>query len=84
MSKAKRIESRGKPGLGKVFQKFHEGESVAVVKEPSISSTFPLRIQGLTGKIAGKRGKSYIVKIKTQNKEKEFILEPAHLKRIKS
>lgn len=83
MSKAKRIESKGKPGLSRVFREFQEGEAVAVVKEPSVRSIFPLRIQGLTGKVIGKRGKSYIVKIKTQDKNKEFLLEPVHLKRIK-
>ena len=83
MSKAKRIESNGRIGLSKVFQEFKDKETVAVVKEPSARSSFPLRLQGLTGTISGRRGKSYIVDIKTQNKEKTFLIAPVHLKRIK-
>ncbi len=83
MSKSKRIESKARPGLNRIFQEFREGEPVAVVKEPSVSSKFPLRIQGLTGTVKDKRGKSYIVEIKTQNKAKQFLIEPVHLKRIK-
>ncbi|MDE1848544.1 MAG: 50S ribosomal protein L21e [Nanoarchaeota archaeon] len=82
MSKTKRIESNGRPGLGKVFRKFDNGDSVAVLKEPSIDSRFPLRIQGSTGVVSGRRGGSYIVEINTQNKKKKFIIAPAHLKRI--
>ncbi len=83
MGKTKRIESSARPGLSRVFQEFREGESVAVVREPSVDSRFPPRIQGLTGTVKDKRGKSYIVEIKTQNKAKTFLIEPVHLKRIK-
>jgi len=83
MGKTKRIESRAKPGLSMVFQEFKEGEPVAVVKEPSVDSRFPLRLQGLTGTVRDRRGKSYVVEIKTQNKAKKFLIEPVHLKRIK-
>ncbi len=83
MSKRKRIHSNGKPGLSKLFREFNDGETVAVVKEPSVSSRFPLRLQGSTGIIAEKRGNAYKVKIYTQNKLKEFLIEPVHLKKIK-
>ena len=32
----KEFRTNGRPGLSKIFQKFKEGESVAVVREPSI------------------------------------------------
>jgi len=83
MSRTKRIESTARPGLSRVFQNFESGDSVAVVKEPSVSSKFPLRLQGLTGTVLDKRGSSYIVEIKTQNKAKKFLIEPVHLKKIK-
>ena len=83
MSKRKRIHSNGKPGLSKLFKEFKDGETVAVVKEPSVSSRFPLRLQGSTGIVSEKRGNSYKVKIYTQNKQKEFLIEPVHLKKIK-
>ena len=79
----KKIRTRGKIQFSRYFQKFQEGESVAVVVEPSIRSSFPKRLQGRTGKIEEKRGKVYFVKIKDQKKEKKFLIEPIHLKKIK-
>ncbi|MFZ1970819.1 MAG: 50S ribosomal protein L21e [Candidatus Nanoarchaeia archaeon] len=83
MGKSKRIQTNGRPGLSRIFQKFKEGDPVAVVREPSIDSRFPFRLQGLTGVVIGERGNSYIVEIATLNKKKEFIIEPVHLKKIK-
>jgi large subunit ribosomal protein L21e len=84
MSRTKRIQSKGKPGLNRIFREFSKGDSVAVVREPSIGASFPFRIQGLTGKVVDQRGKSYVVEIKTMDKAKKFIIEPVHLKRIKT
>lgn len=83
MSGRKKIRTRGKLQLSRYFQELKEGDSVAVVKEPAVQSYFPSRLQGRTGKIESKRGKSYVVLIKDQNKEKRFIVEPIHLKKIK-
>jgi large subunit ribosomal protein L21e len=84
MSGRKAIRTRGKLQLSKYFQEFEEGDNVAVVREASVSASFPKRLQGKTGVIAGKRGNSYVVKIKDIAKEKTFILEPIHLKKIKT
>ena len=83
MSKRKKIRTRGKLKLSKYFQEFKEGDNVSVVKERAIKSSFPVRLQGRTGKIQEKRGRSYFVKINDQKKEKRFIIEPIHLKKIK-
>jgi len=83
MSKRKSVRTRGKLQLSRYFQEFKEGDAVAVIKEKSIKSSFPLRLQGRTGVIEKKRGKAYIIKIKDQNKGKKFIIEPIHLKKIK-
>ena len=83
MSKRKKTRTRGKLQLSRYFQELEKGDPVAVVKEDSVSSSFPVRLQGRTGIVRGKRGKAYIVKIKDQNKEKEFLIEPIHLKKIK-
>ena len=80
----KNIRSRGKLQLSKYFQEFKNGDSVAVIKEMAIDSNFPKRLQGRTGKVEGKRGKVYIIKIKDQEKEKKFLIEPIHLKKIKN
>jgi large subunit ribosomal protein L21e len=83
MVRRKEIRTRGKFSFKRYFQKFQEGDSVAVVKERSLFPNFPERLQGRTGVVEGKRGRSYIVKIKDQNKPKQYIIEPIHLKKIK-
>ncbi len=83
MVKRKPIRTRGKLQLSRYFQSFEEGARVAVVNESAVQSSFPLRLQGRTGVVLGKRGKSYLVQIKDQNKEKQFLVEPIHLKKIK-
>ena len=37
---------------------------------------------GRTGVVEGKRGKSYIIEVNDQNKEKKFIIAPIHLKKM--
>lgn len=84
MARKKKVRTRGKLQLSKYFQELKEGETVAIVREPAVQSSFPVRMQGRTGSIEGKRGRAYIVKIKDQNKEKRFLIEPIHLKKIKA
>jgi len=83
MVNRKPIRTRGKIQFSKYFQKFNEGEKVAVVVEKSIASSFPKRLQGRTGVIEAKRGREYLVRIMDQKKEKRFIINPIHLKKIK-
>lgn len=83
MGKKKSLRTRGKLKLSRYFQQLNNGEAVAVKKEVSIKSSFPDRIQGRTGIIEGPKGKTYVVKIKDQNKEKRYLIEPIHLKKIK-
>jgi ribosomal protein L21E len=45
-----------------------KGDSVSVVNEKSLASSFPKRLQGRTGKVERRIGKSYLVKIKDQAK----------------
>lgn len=80
----KKVRTRGKLPLSKYFQEFNGGESVAIVAEASINQNFPKRLQGRTGVVQERRGKSYVVNIKDQEKEKQFIVEPIHLKKIKT
>lgn len=84
MVQRKNVRDRGKLQLSKYFQEFMKGDNVAVIKEKSINSNFPERLQGRIGKIEGKRGKVYMVKIKDQEKEKKFLIEPIHLKKIRN
>ena len=79
----KPIRSRGKIQMSRYFQKFSNGDAVSIVREPSISSSFPERLQGRTGVIEGKIGRSYMVRIRQRKTFAKFIIEPIHLKKIK-
>ena len=69
--------------ISRYFQELEKGDFVSVAIERAISSNLPKRFQGRTGVVEGQRGKAYLVKIKDQNKEKKFLIEPIHLKKIK-
>ena len=75
----KKTRTKGKLQLSKYFQELKKGDYVAVIREPSVRSSFPSTLQGRTGVVEGKRGKACIVKFK----EKKFLIEPIHLKKIK-
>ena len=79
----KKIRTKGKIQFSRYFQKLKKGDSVAIVKESAVKSSFPEKMQGRTGLVEEKRGKAYIIKIKDQKKEKKFLIEPIHLKKIK-
>ncbi len=84
MSKGKRIRTRGKTPLSRQFQSLKKGDCVAVIREISVASSFPERLQGRTGIVAEKRGMAYVVDINDNGKEKRFIIEPVHLRRIEN
>ena len=83
MINRKNQREKGKIKLSNYFQKFKSGERVAVVKELAVQPRFPAKLQGRSGVVKGKRGSSYLVKIKDLNKEKDYIIHPVHLKRLK-
>ena len=68
MADKKPIRARGKLQLSRYFQRFCEGDRVAVANERSLSKNFPKRLQGRTGVVKSKQGRVYLVKIKDQNK----------------
>ncbi len=81
----KSLRSKGKLSLTKYFQKFKEGDYVAIVRDLSVQSPgFPKRMQGRTGRVIGKSGASYIVAIKDYSREKKYIVKPIHLQRIQT
>ncbi len=82
MVRRKKIRTRGKLSLSRYFQSLKEGDRVAVVRERSLQPAFPQKLQGRTGIVEGKRGKACIVKIKDIQKEKTFLIEPIHLKKL--
>jgi len=83
MVRRKEIRTRGKIQLSKYFQEFEEGAPVGIVKEKSIPNPLPKRMQGRTGIVESKKGRAYVVLMKDQNKDKRFIVNPIHLRRVK-
>jgi large subunit ribosomal protein L21e len=79
----KEVRSRGKLKLSRYFQDLKNKERVSIDIEKSVPLSFPRRLQGRTGVIDDKKGKAYVVKINDQDKEKRFIIEAIHLRRIK-
>ena len=78
----KKTKQKSKIQLSKYFQKIMPGEVVAISRNPSVRSDFPERIQGRTGVVDSQKGRYYVVKIKDMKKEKIYIIEPIHLKKI--
>lgn len=83
MVNKKPIRTRGKLQFSRYFQELKEGDFVAISREPSVTSNFPTRFQGITGVVEGRRGNSYIVKLRDNNEYKKILIEPIHLKKIK-
>ncbi|MBS3080868.1 50S ribosomal protein L21e [Candidatus Pacearchaeota archaeon] len=83
MLKQKLVREKGKIRLSHYFQEFKEGDRVTVVKELSIPSSFPTQLQGRSGVVRGKRGNFYVVTIKSNTKEKTYIIHSVHLRRLK-
>jgi len=82
MVKRKPVREKGKLRLSRYFQKFEKGNTVAIVKEISVDSDFPKRLQGRTGVVEGMQGRSVILRIKDIAKEKTFLVAPIHLKKL--
>ncbi|MBS3071081.1 50S ribosomal protein L21e [Candidatus Pacearchaeota archaeon] len=82
--KQKNIREKGKLKFSRYFQELNEGDRVSIVRELSLKANFPGRFQGRTGVVEKKRGRAYIVIVKDNDKEKRFIIEPIHLKKIEN
>lgn len=83
MIKRKSIRDKGKIKLSRYFQEFEKGDKVAVIRELALHPKFPKQLQGRSGVIKGKKGNSYIIKMKDLAKEKTYIIHPVHLKKLK-
>ena len=72
--------SSGVKTLAKVLTERKEGELVRIAADPGKRSGRPhLRFNRTTGKIVGKQGGAYVVKIMDGNKEKTLFVTPEHL-----
>lgn len=78
----KDVRDRGMPPVTHSLREFEEGEKVSVVINPSIQDGQPHpRFHGLTGTVAGKQGRAFVVDVRDGGKAKSLIVRPEHLKR---
>jgi len=79
-----RPRDRGKVPITKTMATFVPGETVTIIIEPRVHKGMPHQaFQGQTGKIAGKQGNAYVLKIHDGGKEKTLIVRPEHIVKVK-
>jgi len=78
--KGKKIRKKGKIRFSGYFKKIEDGAKVTIVSDVGVRASFPKRIQGMSGKVTGSRGRFKMVQIKDGNKMKTFIIHPVHLR----
>jgi large subunit ribosomal protein L21e len=77
------LRARERTPITRYLQEFKLGSKVLIRPDPSSHKGMPFkRFIGRVGTVIGKRGKSYIVKIKDGKKEKSIISRPEHLKAV--
>ena len=82
MLKRKSVREKGKIRFSEYYKDLKDGDKISVIRELSIPSGFPKRIQGRTGHVVGKRGTAYVVNINDKKKMKQYTIKAIHLKRI--
>jgi large subunit ribosomal protein L21e len=79
-SRTRQKLSGGRFSIREALQEFKEGETVRVKINPAIHKGMPNpRFQGSIGTITGKRGKSFLVELKSGGKAKQVVSKPEHL-----
>jgi large subunit ribosomal protein L21e len=80
----KRARDRGLSPITRRFVKYEEGDLANIVIDSSVQRGQPHpRFHGLTGRIFSRRGRAYLVRVKTGNKFKQVIVRPEHLRKTK-
>jgi len=79
----KGIRQKGKISLTRYLQQFNRGDHVQLQAEPAVQKgMYYPRFYGKAGKIIGKRGECYEVRIVDGNMTKTVMSHPVHLKRL--
>jgi large subunit ribosomal protein L21e len=80
----KHFRRKGKISVTSFLAEYKKGDRVVIKPEPAYQKGIcHLRFYGHKGIVKAKRGRCYVVQIKDQNKEKEVIMHPVHLKTLK-
>ncbi|MBN1940632.1 MAG: hypothetical protein JW772_00455, partial [Candidatus Diapherotrites archaeon] len=89
-AKGKRAKTRSKLTrrhrpltISRLLPDLKSGQSVQINIDPAVHSGMPSsRFQGFTGRVTGKQGKVYSMRVMNGNAELELFVHPAHLKVI--
>lgn len=74
---------RGRLNITRVMHQYEVGDNVAVVLDGGQQMGMPhRRFNGRTGKIAGKQGRAWVVKVKDGNMAKTVVARAEHLRPI--
>ncbi len=76
----KTVREKGLSPISRAVQEFVKGDMVNIDLDPSIQNGMPHhKFHGKTGKVAGQRGRAYIVEVHDCRLMKEVIVLPEHL-----
>jgi ribosomal protein L21E len=74
---------KGKIHLKRFLQTFEIGDMVQLLPDAQVQKgMFHLRFYGKKGIVAAKQGRAYKVTIMDHDKQKSFVVNPVHLKRM--
>ncbi len=80
---SKGYRKQGKISISQYFQKFEQGDKVALKAEPAVQKgMYYPKFYGKVGIIEGMQGSNYRVMITDKKKEKILIVHPVHLKKL--
>lgn len=80
----KRARERGLSPITRRFVEYEEGDMANIVIDSSVHKGQPHhRFHGLTGRILKKRGRAYLLEVRTGNRQKQVIVRPEHLRKAK-
>jgi len=80
----KHIRERGLRPPSYLLYEYKPGDKVVIDIDPAFHKGMPhRRFQGKVGIIKEKRGRAYIIEVSDQNKVKEIICRPEHIKLFK-
>ncbi|MFC1648400.1 50S ribosomal protein L21e [Nanoarchaeota archaeon] len=81
----KAYKEKGKTPLRKHLQSFDVGDKVVLTAEPSVQGgIYDLKFHGKIAEVTGKQGACYNVQVQDGGKSKILIVNPVHLKKVRS
>ena len=78
----KRPRDRGLSTITRAFVTYADGDGAHIVIDPSVHRGQPHhRYHGLTGRVVGRQGRAYLIRVRTGGLYRTLIVRPEHLRR---